>query len=182
METIKYDIGSKRKAAALDGVKKSKAYLSGKTADKITASCRSPKICAEFLSEIDSITDPLQSALKESQDAFQGSEQERTALDKAYSEQQKATKILTQLEEQMVPENYVTPVPDEYSDLPQLKKRATIEMVLKKGGAGEQFDVNGVNYPQAKMVMVIDGYAGEYDFCFESCKTMYIFMSHDMCF
>ena len=146
----------------MDGVKKSKNYLSGKTADKMTSSCRSPKVCSEFLSEIDATLEPLQAALKQSQDAFQGSEQERTALDKAYDEQQKATKILTQLEEQMIPEGYVTPVPDEYSDLPQLKKRATVEMILKKGGAGEQFDVNGVNYPQAKMVMIIDGYTGTF--------------------
>lgn len=146
----------------MDGVKKSKNYLSGKSADKITTSCRSPKVCSELLSEIDATLEPLQAAVKQSQDAFTGSEQERTALDKAYDEQQKATKLLTQLEEQMVPEGYVTPVPDEYSDLPQLQKRATVEMIVKKGGAGEQFDVNGVNYPQAKMVMIIDGYTGTF--------------------
>jgi hypothetical protein len=59
----------------------------------------------------------------------------------------------------MVPENYVTPVPDAYSDLPQLKKRATVEMTIKKG-EGRQFDINGVNIPEAKMTMVIDGYTG----------------------
>jgi hypothetical protein len=44
--------------------------------------------------------------------------------------------------------------------LPQLKKRATVEMVVKKGEAGATFERNGVNIPQAKMVMIIDGYAG----------------------
>lgn len=112
------------------------------------------------MNEIDSTLGPLQEAVKNSQDAFTGSLEERDALDKAYEEQQKAVELLTKLEEQMVPENYVTPVPPEYSDLPQLTKRATVEMIIKKAEAGAQFDINGVNYPQAKMTMVIDGYAG----------------------
>mmetsp|Transcript_10499 Transcript_10499/g.25357 ORF Transcript_10499/g.25357 Transcript_10499/m.25357 type:complete len:444 (-) Transcript_10499:1637-2968(-) len=159
LETIKYDVGSKRKAAALDGVKKSKSYLTGKTADKMKASCRSPSVCASLLTEIESSLDPLQASIKQSQDAFTGSEQERTALDKAYGAQQKATDFLTDLEEQMIPENYETPVPSDYLDLPRLKKRATVEMVVKKAEAGAQFDVNGVNFPEARMTMVIDGYA-----------------------
>ncbi|CAJ1962637.1 unnamed protein product [Cylindrotheca closterium] len=158
LETIKYDIGSKRKSAALDGVKKSKSYLTGKTAEKMKASCRSPSVCASLITEIDSLLDPLQASMKQSQDAFTGSEQERTALDKAYDAQQKATTFLTDLEEQMIPENYETPVPSDYSDLPRLTKRATVEMVVKKAEAGAQFDVNGVNFPEAKMTMVIDGY------------------------
>jgi hypothetical protein len=112
------------------------------------------------MKEIDSTLGPLQAALKDSQDAFTGSLEERDALDKAYEQQQKATNLLTKLEEQMVPEDYATPVPPEYSDLPQLKKRATVEMIIKKAEPGAQFDINGVNFPQAKMVMVIDGYAG----------------------
>jgi phosphoribosylaminoimidazole-succinocarboxamide synthase len=104
--------------------------------------------------------DPLTAALKESQEAFTGSEQERDALDKAYTAQEVAADWLTKLEEQMVPTDYVTPVPPEYSDLPQLKKRATVEMSFRKGQAGSQFNVNGVNYPEVKLVMVIDGYTG----------------------
>lgn len=141
-------------------MKKSKTYLSGKTADKMKAACRSPSVCSSLLTEIDSSLDPLQASIKQSQDAFQGSEQERTALDNAYDAQQKATKFLTDLEEQMIPEGYETPVPSEYSDLPRLRKRATVEMVVKKAESGAQFDVNGVNFPEAKMTMVIDGYAG----------------------
>ena len=126
------------------------------------ASCRSPSVCASLLTEIDSLLDPLQASIKQSQDAFTGSEQERTALDKAYDAQQKATNVLTDLEEQMIPENYETPVPSDYLDLPRLKKRATVEMVVKKAEGGAQFDVNGVNFPEARMTMVIDGYTGEY--------------------
>ncbi|KAL3929911.1 MAG: hypothetical protein SGBAC_011998, partial [Bacillariaceae sp.] len=159
LETIKYDIGSKRKAAALDGVKKSKTYLAGKTAEKMKSACRDPSVCASLIAEIETSLDPLQASIKESQDAFTGSEQERTALDKAYTAQVKATNYLTDLEEQMVPEGYETPVPSEYLDLPRLKKRATVEMVVKKAESGAQFDINGVNFPEARMKMVIDGYA-----------------------
>jgi hypothetical protein len=122
--------------------------------------CQSPSVCTEIMKEMDAALDPLTLAIKESQDSFTGSDQERLALDKAYDQQEKVADLLTKLEEQMVPANYETPVPAQYSDLPQLKKRATVEMVLKKGEPGAQFDIQGVNYPQAKLVMVIDGYVG----------------------
>jgi hypothetical protein len=162
LETIKYDIASKRKSAALDGVKMSQTWLIPKKSDKLIVSCRSPSICTQILDDMNKALDPLTAALKESQEAFTGSEQERDALDKAYKAQEVAADLLTQLEEQMVPADYVTPVPPEYSDLPQLKKRATVEMTFKKGQAGTQFNVNGVNYPEVKLVMVIDGYTGAY--------------------
>lgn len=163
METVKYDIGSKRKAAALDGVKKSKTFLSGKPADSMLASCGSNKaLCADVLKQMDEGMGPLSDSLKASMDAFTGSEQERTALDKAYASQESLSKLLTTLQESMIPTDYITPVPDEYSDLPQLQKRATIEMVLKKSDAGEPFRINGDNFPEAKLTMVIDGYTGMY--------------------
>jgi hypothetical protein len=126
----------------------------------MAAACQSPKLCTEIMKDMDAVLDPLALAIKESQDAFTGSDQERLALDKAYDQQVKVADLLTKLEEQMVPANYETPVPVEYSDLPQLKKRATVEMVVKKAEPGAQFDIQGVNYPQAKMVMVVDGYVG----------------------
>ena len=160
IEQIKYDIGSKRKAAALDGARKTSSYLQGKVADKMIASCQDDNICTSIIKDMSNDIVPLQQAIKASQDAFQGSEQEREALDKAYDLQQSLSRQLSALEEQMVPKDYLTPVPSEYADLPQLKRRATVEMVLKKSDAGDVFNVNGANYPQAKMVMVIDGYTG----------------------
>jgi hypothetical protein len=96
----------------------------------------------------------------DSQEASRGSEQERTALDKAYVAQTLLTKELNKLEENMVPRGYETPVPEEYNDLPQLKGRATVEFVLKKANGGV-FDINGENFDEAKLVMVIDGYTGK---------------------
>jgi hypothetical protein len=46
---------------------------------------------------------PLEETLKDSQDVMNGSDQERTALDKSYATQDKIQKELTQLQEQMIP-------------------------------------------------------------------------------
>lgn len=102
--------------------------------------------------------DPLAEALKDSMEAFNGSEQERNALDRAYAAQEKVVDQLTLLEEQMIPAGYQTPVPEEYRDLPQLHGRAEVIMVLRKPDKAP-FDVEGQNYPEAKLRMVIDGYA-----------------------
>jgi len=158
IETIKQDVSSKRKSNAFDGTKKVKSLLASKKAGKMIASCRSSQICTETIKEIETAMDPLAVAIKQSQDAFTGSLEERDALDKAYNQQQKAARLLTTLEEQMLPPGYFTPVPSQYSDLPQLRQRAKVEMLIKKGEDGAKFDINGVNYPEAKMVMVIDGY------------------------
>jgi cyclophilin family peptidyl-prolyl cis-trans isomerase len=91
-------------------------------------------------------------------DSFQGSEQERAALDAAYAAQRRVVDSLTMLEELMVPAGYQVPVPEAYSDLPQLRGRATVEMKLVKADKST-YDVSGSTFPEAKMVMVVDGYA-----------------------
>jgi cyclophilin family peptidyl-prolyl cis-trans isomerase len=150
------DLQVKRKDSALDGVKKAKTFLS-KDAEKYKASCRDAKVCTELITGIQNDLDPLAQGVKESLEYFQGSEQERTAIDNAYAAQERAIDKLTQLEEQMVPTGYKTPVPEDYADLPQLHGRAKVEMVFKKPD-GQNFDINGVNYKEARMTMVIDGY------------------------
>ena len=155
IEDIKLDIGSKRKAAALDGVKKTATRLNN---NKLPTSCREPSTCSNIVDQMKDDLGPLELSLKESLDSFQGSEQERTALDKAYASQERLASKLSTLQEQMVPAGYSMPVPPEYKDLPQLVGgRATVEMTFAKPD-NSPFDVNGVNYPKAKMVMVIDGY------------------------
>lgn len=49
-------------------------------------------------------------------------------------------------------------VPEEYSKLPQLKGRATVEMILRKGGE-DQFDINGTFFKEGKLTLVLDGYS-----------------------
>lgn len=156
IEGIKQDVTSKRKAAALDGAKQTEKFISSKS-PKMVSSCRSPSECTDILKEMAAITEPLAKDIQASQDALNGSEQERTALDKAYEKQGKLSKQLTTLQEQMVPEGYVTPVPSDYADLPQLKGRATVEFELKKPNDAP-FDIEGTNFKVANMKMVIDGF------------------------
>lgn len=127
-------------------------------------SCRDEKMCLEVIQAISNNLDPLEAALRDSTSTGSGSEQEREALDKAYEAQRAISKQLTKLQEQMVPKGYKAPVPEEYKDLPQLEGRATVEFVLKKEG-GAPFNVNGENYPEAKLTMIIDGYTGMYSKC-----------------
>jgi cyclophilin family peptidyl-prolyl cis-trans isomerase len=157
LENIKVDIGTKRKAAALDGVKKAKNLIASDS-EKYKASCRDPNVCSDLIASMSTDLGPMTDALKESLDVFQGSEQERTALDSAYTAQEKIVGKLSDLEEQMVPKGYKTFVPDAYVDLPQLQGRATVEMLIQKPDKG-LFDVSGVTFPEARLTMVIDGYA-----------------------
>lgn len=125
----------------------------------MVASCRDASQCEALITTLSNDLKPLELALQDSKEALNGSEQERTALDQAYAIQRQMTKTLTALEEQMVPEGYRTIVPPEYNDLPQLQGRATVEMTFQKEDKAP-FNVKGVNYPTAKLVMVIDGYVG----------------------
>jgi peptidylprolyl isomerase len=158
LESVKVDLGSKRKSAALDSTKKAKTLLASKDADKIKAACRDATVCATYLQTIGTQLEPLTAAVTESLDNFQGSEQERASLDRAYAAQVQAAQTLTMLEEQMVPAGYTTPVPEIYRDLPQLQGRATVEMKLKKADASASFDVQGQSFKEATLVMVVDGY------------------------
>jgi len=157
IETIRNDIASKRKSAGLDGVKKSRSILN-KKAKNIVAACNSADECTSIVNSMIANLDPLEVSLKASSDFLQGSEQEKEALTNAFAAQDTLQKQLTELETAMVPPNYKTPVPGLYSDLPQLQGRATIEFLLKKPG-NAPFDIEGVNFPEAKLKMIIDGYA-----------------------
>ena len=154
IEEIRQDISTKRKAAALDGVKKTQKTLKAKSSE-FAGMCREPTECTSLMASMNDLFDPLEASLKDAQTFLNGSDQERSALDNAYKGQDQLQKLLTQLEEQMVPAGYETPVPDDYADLPQLRGgRATVEFVLKKPG-NAPFDVEGVNFPEAKMKMII---------------------------
>jgi peptidylprolyl isomerase len=157
LEDIKINVGSKRKGPALDDVKKATAMLT--KPDKLTSACREASVCKTEIEKIQTALDgPLTVALKDSMDAFQGSEQERNALDRAYKAQEQTTDSLNIIEEQMIPAGYKTIVPQEYKDLAQLQGRATVEMVLQKSDKSN-FDINGKTYKQANLKMIIDGYA-----------------------
>ena len=156
IEDIRTNVQSKRKAAALDDLKKARGSINTKES-KMTASCRDAKVCSDILGSMKEKLETLEVPLKASADSLNGSEQEREALDKSYAIQDTIQQQLTTLQEQMIPKGYVTPVPSDYDDLPQLKGRATVELVLKKAD-GEKFDIEGTLFKEAKMKMIIDGY------------------------
>jgi len=101
----------------------------------------------------------LDQAIQASANSLAGSEQEREAQDRAIAIQDKLAKDLNQLEEQMVPAGYFTPVPSDYDDLPQLRGgRATVKFSLKKPD-GTPFVIDANKYATADMTMIIDGFA-----------------------
>jgi len=157
IEEIRQDIASKRKGPAIDGINKTKKTLESKASASFKAMCRDQAACGSILQEISDTLSPLEDSMKEAQNVMNGSDQERILLDSSYSKIDSVTKLLSKLEEQMVPAGYVTPVPELYSDLPQLRGRATVEFVVKKPN-NEPFVVEGKNYKDAKMKMIIDGY------------------------
>ncbi|CDF39778.1 unnamed protein product [Chondrus crispus] len=60
--------------------------------------------------------------------------------------------------EEMMVAKFPFQVPDEFSNLPQLKGRATVEMLVKKDG-DEPFDIEGTIFKEGKMTLVLDGYS-----------------------
>ena len=102
IEDIRINIASKRKAAALDDLKKARGIINTKES-QMTASCREAKVCSDILASMKSKMEPLEETLKASADYLNGSDQEREALDKSYGTQDQIQKKLTTLEEQMIP-------------------------------------------------------------------------------
>lgn len=60
--------------------------------------------------------------------------------------------------EELMVSDFPFNVPDEFSNLPLLKGRATVEMQVKKAEGGP-FDIEGTLYKEGKMTLVLDGYS-----------------------
>ena len=157
IEEIKINIASKRKLAALDNIKKTRQILNSQSTLFTNKMCRDSDTCTTIIKSMSETLTPLENALKDASNFLQGSDQERNALDTAYTYQDTLQKSLSLLEENMVPANYKTIVPSEYSDLPQLQGRATVEFILQKSD-GSPYVLDGKDYNEAKLVMIIDGY------------------------
>jgi hypothetical protein len=64
---------------------------------------------------------------------------------------------LSALEEQMVPLSYTRDIPQEFTALPALQRRAEVEMVIRKPDYSP-YDVDGKLYEKVTLRMVVDGY------------------------
>lgn len=60
--------------------------------------------------------------------------------------------------EQLMVVKFPFDIPTEYSNLPRLMGRATVEVLVKKG-EDESFDIEGVIYKEGRMTLVLDGYS-----------------------
>jgi cyclophilin family peptidyl-prolyl cis-trans isomerase len=156
IERIRFDVTSKRMKFVSDGMKKSRVILN-KSSNKLTSSCQDQATCKSIIGNMVNDLDKLEDALSSATSSLSGSDQEREALVKVYAADDDLLKQLTALEEQMIPNGYKPTVPAEYSDMPQLLGRATVEMLLKKPD-GSPFNVEGELFKEAKLKMVIDGY------------------------
>ena len=80
-----------------------------------------------------------------------------TGQERALELQSKLSHDISSLEERLVPRNFQRQIPAEYSSLPTLQGRATVQMVIKKSD-GSQYAVEGKLYDKVKLKMVVDGY------------------------
>jgi len=61
--------------------------------------------------------------------------------------------------EQLMVKEFPYSIPKEFDNLPQLKGRATVEMVIKKANPEEKFDVDGTILDKLRLTIVLDGYS-----------------------
>lgn len=80
-----------------------------------------------------------------------------TALDDAFAAQDILAREVGNLEELLIPDNFRRNIPSEYSSLPRLNRRATVEFVIKHPD-DSPYDVEGVIFENVKVKMIIDGY------------------------
>jgi len=162
VETVGGDIRVKRIKPAIDGFTKARQIIKSDGAAMLAAVRPSDvEVAKKLLASMEEDLAPGVTALSEQ--TGQGSVQERSSLDRALAAQASVAEKISTLEELMVPTNFKVDIPSEYSKLPQLQGRATVEFVLKKGPGGEgenadKFDVEGELFDKATLKMVIDGY------------------------
>jgi len=104
-----------------------------------------------------SVLDRVEGGLRGAKEANRGSVQEDKAREEVLGGQGEAMAKFQEYEEGKVPRDYKVDVPSEYGGLARLDGRATVVMTLEKKD-GMPFDIDGTNYPKARMKMVVDGY------------------------
>ena len=131
LEDISIQLRSKRWSAITSDVSKASRILSDRTSDLLAGVPPSQKSQAEALIE------KMNEQFGKLRETVEAKDKEQTQV-----EQSNLLDIVSQIEELMVP-GFPFEVPSEYSNLPQLKGRATIEMTTEKG----------------TLTLVVDGYS-----------------------
>mmetsp|Transcript_35660 Transcript_35660/g.114027 ORF Transcript_35660/g.114027 Transcript_35660/m.114027 type:complete len:441 (+) Transcript_35660:98-1420(+) len=159
VEAIKDDLKAKRVAAASGDVETAKRLVSA-SASALVGAAPTAERKADVESRLALMKDelePIGAALKSLGPA--GSPQEREALDEAGLRQANAARLVTEIENRLVPLNYKAnvPVDKDFPDVPRLDGRARVAFTLKKAG-GAKFDVEGELFDRANIELVVDGY------------------------
>jgi peptidylprolyl isomerase len=131
LEDISIQLRSKRWSAIASDVSKASRILSDRTSDLLAGVPPSQKSQAEALIE------KMNEQFGKLRETVEAKDKEQTQV-----EQSNLLDIVSQIEELMVP-GFPFEVPSAYSNLPQLKGRATIEMTTEKG----------------TLTLVVDGYS-----------------------
>ncbi|MEW5861699.1 MAG: peptidylprolyl isomerase [Cyanobacteriota bacterium] len=131
LEDISTQLRSKRWSAIASDVSKASRILSDRTSDLLASVPPSQKSQAEALIA------KMNEQFGKLRETVEAKDKEQTQV-----EQSNLLDIVSQIEELMVP-GFPFEVPSEYSNLPQLKGRATIEMTTEKG----------------TLTLVVDGYS-----------------------
>lgn len=79
------------------------------------------------------------------------------SVEKVTNVSRDALRYVANIEEMMVTQ-FPYQVPAEFKELPQLKGRATVELLVKKTD-DEPFDIDGTIYSEGTMTIVLDGYS-----------------------
>ncbi|KAJ1433672.1 hypothetical protein B484DRAFT_9900, partial [Ochromonadaceae sp. CCMP2298] len=158
VESVKINIKTRRiPFAKLDAQNARRILTQSKAAIfKAVPSTHEAEATQSYSRMLDEI-DPLLSALEAESVAGTGSVQERKGLDDSFAAQDVLAHELTTFQELMVPDSFRRTIPEEYASMPQLQRRAQVQMVIKKPG-GAQFDIDGKLYDRVNLLMVVDGY------------------------
>jgi peptidylprolyl isomerase len=145
LETAINDARGKNWGKVESDVRRAVGVLKKKTTDILDGVPKERKADAQaLLSTAEDSASALTSAVEEKN------------LDKFVELDKDVLRNIGMVEEAMVTD-FPYAIPKEYSNLPRLLGRATIEMTVRKEN-GESFDLDGTYYKEGKMLVVVDGY------------------------
>lgn len=158
IESIKANLKSRRVIFAQNDLKNAQGGLERNREQilKQVPASRKAAAALQYSKMLEDIA-PLAAAMDVESGAGSGSQQQASALAMANAKQDVLAKDLSVFEEMLVPEGFSHAIPSEYKGLPALQGRAEVEMVFVRP-SGEKFNVDGVNYDDIKIKMVIDGF------------------------
>eukprot|EP01039_Chlorochromonas_danica_P000297 gene297-319_t len=158
VESARMNLKTRRDAYAMSDVNKARSLLNKYDTKILNDVPAEHKDAAkDTIAQIKEDFSPLIAAISAESSAGPGSVQERKGLDDAFAAQERLARDIGVLEEALVPDSFRREVPVDFSDLPYLTRRATVELTLKKPD-GSKYDVEGRLFDKIKLQLVVDGF------------------------